>query len=35
LDSVGGQGFVREGIEFVLGFPHMTSGEIHEFISNR
>ena len=35
LDSVGGQGFVREGIEFVLGFPHMTPGEIHEFISNR
>ena len=35
LDSLGGQGFVREGIEFVLGFPHMTSGEIHEFISNR
>ena len=35
LDSLGGQGFVREGIEFVLGFPHMTPGEIHEFISNR
>ena len=35
LSSLGGQGFVREGIEFVLGFPHMTSGEIHEFISNR
>ena len=35
LSSLGGQGFVREGIEFVLGFPHMTPGEIHEFISNR
>jgi len=35
LNSVGGQGFVREGIEFVLGFPHMTLGEKHEFISNR
>jgi 3-deoxy-D-manno-octulosonate 8-phosphate phosphatase (KDO 8-P phosphatase) len=35
LSPLGGQGFVREGIEFVLGFPHMTTGEIHEFISNR
>ena len=35
LTSSGGQGFVREGIEFVLGFPHMTAGDIHEFISNR
>lgn len=35
LSSLGGQGFVREGIEFVLGFPYMTPGEIHEFISNR
>jgi len=35
LGSLGGQGFVREGIEFVLGFPQMTPGEIHEFISNR
>lgn len=35
LSSLGGQGFVREGIEFVLGFPYITPGEIHEFISNR
>jgi len=35
LDSAGGQGFVREGIELMLGFPHKTSGEIYEFISNR
>lgn len=34
LGSLGGQGFVREGIEFVLGFPHMTPGEIHDFVSN-
>ena len=35
LSSLGGQGFVREGIEFVLGFPYMTPGDIYEFISNR
>lgn len=35
LDSPGGQGFVREGIEFVLDLPHMTPGDIYEFISNR
>ena len=35
LSSLGGQGFVREGIELVLGFPHMTPGDIYEFISNR
>ena len=34
LNSVGGQGFVREGIEFMLGFPHMTLDEIYESISN-
>jgi len=34
LKSLGGQGFVREGIEFALGFPHMTLGEVHEFISS-
>lgn len=35
LGSLGGQGFVREGIELVLGFPHMTPGEIHDFVSDR
>lgn len=35
LSSLGGQEFVREGIEFALGFPYMTLGDINEFISNR
>jgi len=35
LNSKGGQGFVREGIEYILGFPKMTLGDIYEFIPNR
>ena len=35
LDTKGGQGFVREGIEYILGFPNMKLGEINEFIPNR
>lgn len=30
----GGQGFVREGIELILGTSAMTQGELSEFISN-
>ena len=34
LKSNGGEGFVREGIELILGIPAMTQGELSEFISN-
>jgi len=34
LMSNGGQGFVREGIELILGIPAMAQGELSEFISN-
>ena len=34
LNSVGGQGFVREGIELTLGISTMSQEEINEFISN-
>lgn len=34
LTSNGGQGFVREGIELILGIPAMEQGELSEFISN-
>ena len=34
LTSNGGQGFVREGIELILGIPAMAQGELSEFISN-
>jgi 3-deoxy-D-manno-octulosonate 8-phosphate phosphatase (KDO 8-P phosphatase) len=34
LTSQGGQGFVREGIELILGITEMTQGELSEFISN-
>ena len=34
LTSSGGQGFVREGIELILGIPAMAQGELSEFISN-
>ena len=30
----GGEGFVREGIELILGTSAMTKGELSEFISN-
>ena len=35
LAAQGGQGFVREGIELILGMTVMTQGELSEFISNR
>jgi 3-deoxy-D-manno-octulosonate 8-phosphate phosphatase KdsC-like HAD superfamily phosphatase len=34
LMSKGGQGFVREGIELILGISMMSQGELSEFISN-
>ena len=34
LTAQGGQGFVREGIELLLGITAMTQGELSEFISN-
>ena len=34
LTARGGQGFVREGIELILGASAMTQGELSEFISN-
>jgi 3-deoxy-D-manno-octulosonate 8-phosphate phosphatase (KDO 8-P phosphatase) len=34
LTAQGGQGFVREGIELILGITEMTQGELSEFISN-
>jgi 3-deoxy-D-manno-octulosonate 8-phosphate phosphatase (KDO 8-P phosphatase) len=34
LTTQGGQGFVREGIELILGITEMTQGELSEFISN-
>jgi YrbI family 3-deoxy-D-manno-octulosonate 8-phosphate phosphatase len=34
LMANGGQGFVREGIELILGIPAMAQGELSEFISN-
>ena len=34
LTANGGQGFVREGIELILGIPAMAQGELSEFISN-
>jgi len=34
LTAQGGQGFVREGIELILGITAMTQGELSEFISN-
>ena len=34
LMARGGQGFVREGIELILGTSAMTQGELSEFISN-
>jgi N-acylneuraminate cytidylyltransferase len=34
LTAQGGRGFVREGIEFILGITAMTQGELSEFISN-
>lgn len=34
LSTQGGQGFVREGIEFILGITAMSQGELSEFISN-
>jgi YrbI family 3-deoxy-D-manno-octulosonate 8-phosphate phosphatase len=33
LNARGGQGFVREGIELILGIPAMSQGELSEFIS--
>ena len=34
LMASGGQGFVREGIELILGFSEMSQGELSEFISD-
>ena len=34
LSTQGGQGFVREGIELILGIAAMSQGELSEFISN-
>ncbi len=34
LTTQGGQGFVREGIELILGTTAMSQGELSEFISN-
>ncbi len=34
LTARGGQGFVREGIELILGTSAMSQGELSEFISN-
>ena len=34
LTAQGGQGFVREGIELILGITSMARGELSEFISN-
>ena len=34
LTTQGGQGFVREGIELILGITAMSQGELSEFISN-
>jgi YrbI family 3-deoxy-D-manno-octulosonate 8-phosphate phosphatase len=34
LTAQGGQGFVREGIELLLGITTMAQGELSEFISN-
>ena len=34
LSTKGGQGFVREGIELILGITAMSQGELSEFISN-
>ena len=34
LAAQGGQGFVREGIELILGITSMSQGELREFISN-
>jgi YrbI family 3-deoxy-D-manno-octulosonate 8-phosphate phosphatase len=34
LTKQGGQGFVREGIELLLGISAMSQGELSEFISN-
>jgi 3-deoxy-D-manno-octulosonate 8-phosphate phosphatase KdsC-like HAD superfamily phosphatase len=34
LSAQGGQGFVREGIELLLGITAMSQGELSEFISN-
>jgi 3-deoxy-D-manno-octulosonate 8-phosphate phosphatase (KDO 8-P phosphatase) len=34
LAHQGGQGFVREGIELILGITAMSQGELREFISN-
>ena len=34
LTAQGGQGFVREGIELLLGITAMSQGELSEFISN-
>jgi YrbI family 3-deoxy-D-manno-octulosonate 8-phosphate phosphatase len=35
LNSPGGHGFVREGVEFLLGIEAMSTEELSEFISNR
>ena len=35
LESLGGQGFVREGIELILGIEAMNLEEVNEFISHR
>ena len=34
LSTQGGQGFVREGIELILGIAAISQGELSEFISN-
>ena len=34
LKSKGGKGFVREGIELLLGLPNMNQEKLSEFISN-
>ena len=35
LESLGGQGFVREGVELILGIEAMNLEEVNEFISHR
>jgi len=34
LNSSGGQGFVREGVEFLIGIEAMSTEDLSEFISN-
>ena len=34
LDSLGGNGFVREGLEFLIGIDALSMEELSEFISN-